>query len=531
MNRIINGNILSFARHYHGDPFHAIFCDPPYHLTSIVKRFSENEPEHTKTAHDIKNRSTPHARQAAGFMGKKWDGGDVAFKLETWKALANLLYPGAFIFAFAGTRGYHRMAVAMEDAGLIIHPAIGWCFGSGFPKATRIDRQLDKDRGLEGSYGDYKTPDHAIKRKPGNQRMHEGYQRPWRDDPEAEDRNSREYLAADELSKEWAGHRYGLQALKPAFEFIAVAQKPYKGRSVDCISKTGAGALNIEGARIGVDEVLINTYQDRNFQWGIGTSGDQAEYIGKLHQGRWPANFALCHSPECERECVEGCPVKMMDDQSGDLVSGSLTGQPRTENKIYGSAGSTLGNPRYHEGDSGGSSRFFFNADYMHERLEDSDPVMYQAKAGRSERNAGLVGMEEKSRQQDGDPNNWDLSEGKVRERLLTAPQMNHHPTIKPISLCKWLATLLLPPDSYSPRRLLIPFSGAGSEMIGATLAGWDQIVGVEMESEYAAIAKARLAWWEQKLTDGHTDLDRMLKQWNRESESEESDDEQLSLL
>lgn len=515
MNRIINGNILSFARHYHGDPFHAIFCDPPYHLTSIVKRFSKGEPEHTKTFKDIQNRSTPHARQAKGFMNQVWDGGDVAFKPDTWKALADLLYPGAFIFAFAGTRGYHRMAVSMEDAGLIIHPAIGWVFGSGFPKATRIDRQIDEAAGVPIKRG--KGFNVAGKDAAPNLGIGDG---------------SKPHSAVTDSACVWQGHRYGLQALKPAFEFIAVAQKPYKGRSVDCISKTGAGALNIEGARIGVDEVLINTYQDRNFQWGIGTSGDQAEYIGKLHQGRWPANFALCHSPECERECVEGCPVKMMDDQSGIQSGGFVRNQTEGARPFENN-----GKPTNYktveeitESDSG-ASRYFFNADYMHERLEDSDPVMYQAKAGRSERNAGLVGMEEKSRQQDGDPNNWDLSEGKVRERLATAPQMNHHPTIKPISLCKWLATLLLPPDSYSPRRLLIPFSGAGSEMIGATLAGWDHIIGVEMESEYAAIARARLAWWEQKLTDGHTDLDRMLKQWNIESESEESDDEQLSLL
>lgn len=525
MNRIIKGNILSFARHYHGDPFHAIFCDPPYHLTSIVKRFGENEPEHTKTAHDIKNRSTPHARQAAGFMGKKWDGGDVAFKPKTWKALANLLYPGAFIFAFAGTRGYHRMAVAMEDAGLVIHPAIGWVFGSGFPKATRIDTQIDNELGAERKItGESKADPKRFK--------------DWKE----QDGNKRKTFGSNitepytDLAKQWEGHRYGLQTLKPAFEFIAVAQKPYIGRSVDCISKTGAGALNIEKSRIGTERIVtvskgLASAAHEGWKRPWHENAEAQEFIAN---GRWPANFALCHSPECERECVEGCPAKMMDDQSGESSGSFRPPSARDRNNGIG-----LGNQDKRTGssdapdnfgDSGGASRFFFNADYMHERLEDSDPVMYQAKAGNSERNAGLINFDEKQSigysysDQPNDPAN-----GMFKDRETV--RKNNHPTIKPISLCKWLSTLLLPPDSYSPRRLLIPFSGAGSEMIGATLAGWDQIIGVEMESEYASIARARLAWWEQKLTDGHTDLDRMLKQWNRESESEESDDEQLSLL
>ena len=72
----------------------------------------------------------------------------------------------------------------------------------------------------------------------------------------------------------------------------------------------------------------------------------------------------------------------------------------------------------------------------------------------------------------------------------------NTHPTVKPIDLCRYLATLLLPPAAYGPRRLLVPFSGSGSEMIGAGLAGWEHVQGIELEAEHVAIAAARLAWW-----------------------------------
>ena len=122
-------------------------------------------------------------------MSSRWDT-DIAFRPDTWKALAQHLLPGAFLMIFGGGRTYHRLACALEDAGLVIHSPIGWVFGSGFPKATRIN----------------------------------------------DDR--------------FPGHRYGRQALKPALEFVAVAQKEYTGRPVDSIVQTGAGALWIDGGRI-----------------------------------------------------------------------------------------------------------------------------------------------------------------------------------------------------------------------------------------------------------------------------------------
>jgi hypothetical protein len=74
----------------------------------------------------------------------------------------------------------------------------------------------------------------------------------------------------------------------------------------------------------------------------------------------------------------------------------------------------------------------------------------------------------------------------------------NDHPTLKPIDLTRQLTTLLLPPERTDgePRKLLVPFSGAGSEMIGALLAGWDHATGIEQSAEYSEIARQRIAWW-----------------------------------
>jgi site-specific DNA-methyltransferase (adenine-specific) len=113
--------------------------DPPYHLTSIVKRYSNGD---AKTENSIKLHGTqkvsPYMRGAKGFMGKQWDGGDIAFRPETWAEVLRVLKPGAHLIAFSGTRTYHRMACAIEDAGFEIRDQIGWCYGSGFPKSHNI---------------------------------------------------------------------------------------------------------------------------------------------------------------------------------------------------------------------------------------------------------------------------------------------------------------------------------------------------------------------------------------------------------
>ena len=174
---IVHSDAVKWAKEYQGPLFHALLCDPPYHLTSITKRFGKNGSAPAQFGKD-----GAFSRASRGFMGQAWDGGDVAFDPETWAAFSSVMHPGAFGMALASSRGWHRLAVAIEDAGFIIHPSIfGWVFGSGFPKATRVK---------------------------GDERFD--------------------------------GHRYGAQALKPALEPIIVFQKPYDGRPLDNITQTGA---------------------------------------------------------------------------------------------------------------------------------------------------------------------------------------------------------------------------------------------------------------------------------------------------
>jgi hypothetical protein len=484
--QIKNMDVLEWAEQYKGSKFHAMLCDAPYEMNFMGS-------------------------------GKKnwWDNTGIAFRPETWKALAQHLLPGAFGMCFGSARGWHRLACAIEDAGLIIHPSVFflWAYGSGFPKATRIDTAVDKAAGIEREV----IGENPCRKGRTPTGYHEGWIRPWQSNPES---GAFKLTApATDLAATWTGHRYGGQVLKPALEPVIVWQVPYQGRPVDSITATGAGALWIEGSRVGAQ---TDTRRRKGQSPGGFPHNDdawiphlaEAGHIGK----RWPPNLALLHLPTCtplgpcqvpgvnapgsglrpsrgysgpgvSREgmpiqqyaspdgtevvqayaCAPECPVRRFDAQAGER--GGKWGQQGKEgaqSHIGFHMKASASTSDAFIGDSGPASRFMYTADWaldVAEQLAHADPVFYTGKASQAERDEGLS-------------------------------RPNNHPCIKPLSLCTWLATLLLPPAAYAPRRLLSPFCGTGSEMIGATLAGWDEIVGIEQDPATVALATQRLRWW-----------------------------------
>ena len=131
--------------------------DPPYHLTSIVKRFGDENAKPALSASQRRFAKTgggdrqpgpdQYGRLGRGFMGKIWDGGDIAFRPDVWREVYRVLKPGAHLLAFGGTRTYHRMACAIEDAGFEIRDTIMWVYGSGFPKSHDVSKNIDKQGG------------------------------------------------------------------------------------------------------------------------------------------------------------------------------------------------------------------------------------------------------------------------------------------------------------------------------------------------------------------------------------------------
>jgi site-specific DNA-methyltransferase (adenine-specific) len=365
---------------------------------------------------------------------------------------------------------------------------------SGFPKATRLDARIDEQAGAA------REEVGTVRRWGANAGKGRGNQ--YANEYEPSEPGAEKYdpitAPTTPLAQAWAGHRYGLQALKPALEPIVVFQKPYEGKPIDCITRTGAGALNIEGSRIGTEPVISNRWTDNAHPFG-GGAGNPYETVH--NRGRWPANVVLSHLPDCGETCVPGCPVKALGEQSGVLTSGKPAGLRHAPNNIYGEYGTEIPVTGY--GDSGSAARFFYNADWMYERLEKDDGFVYCAKANKNDRDAGLDSMPLRQKYaKDGRGNSHEIftsasaHDSSWAKKNPAYPQRNHHPAIKPIALVRHLATLLLPPAMYSPRRIVVPFCGSGSEMIGCLRAGWEVIEGIEKESEYCDIARARLEYW-----------------------------------
>ena len=128
---IVNADCIEHLKTIEDNHFDSVVTDPPYHLTSIAKRFTNStEAKHGKDG--------SFQRLSKGFMGKEWDGGDIAFTTDLWKEVYRTIKPGAVLLAFAATRNYHRMANAIEDSGFEIFDMINWIYGSGFPKRKNL---------------------------------------------------------------------------------------------------------------------------------------------------------------------------------------------------------------------------------------------------------------------------------------------------------------------------------------------------------------------------------------------------------
>ena len=233
---IINDDCIKHLKTLKDNTFDSCVTDPPYHLTSIVKRFGPGQKPINN--HDTKiGRDGPFHKIARGFMGQTWDGGDIAFNTKLWKQVYRVLKPGAYVLSFAAPRNYHRMAVAIEDSGFEIRDQIMWLYGSGFPKSHNIGKFVDKIRGNKrvktGQVKIHKQKGIAVAEKRGE--ILAG----------SHGRDVKEELTIG--NSEWEG--WGT-ALKPAHEPIVVARKPIEGSNVKNVLKYGTGAINIDECRV-----------------------------------------------------------------------------------------------------------------------------------------------------------------------------------------------------------------------------------------------------------------------------------------
>jgi hypothetical protein len=379
-----------------------------------------------------------------GFMAKSWDSAGVAFDPATWEACLRVLKPGGHLLAFGGTRTYHRMVCAIEDAGFEIRDSMHWIYGSGFPKSLDVSKAIDKAAGATREPG---TPGRYASRRPRVEvqavsAYHDG----------VGDAGSALVTApATDDAVRWQG--WGT-ALKPAHEPIVLARKLMAGTVAATVLAHGAGALNIGACRVGQSKRVNPAAGNKPGGASLHMSaiGMPQDVAARETFGRWPANVVLTHQPlvdetgniigdACDHGCVAGCPVADMDAQSGTREAGAHPAK-RAGVGYHGGASGTTGE-RIELGD-GGASRFF--------------PVFrYEAKAPSSERPRGVDG---------------------------TA-----HATVKPLALMRWLTRLATQPGGL----VCDPFLGSGTTAEACIIEGF-RCVGVELDPVHLELITARLS-------------------------------------
>lgn len=363
-----------------------------------------------------------------GFMGRAWD--DLPPGIEFAVEALRVLKPGGHMVAFGGSRTWHRLAVAVEDAGFEIRDSIAWLYGSGFPKSLDVSKAIDKAAGAErevvGVRQDFADKKAAESRRGvGNARRFNEKHDPGRGGYTNPSQVGQITAPATPDAQRWQG--WGT-ALKPAFEPIVVGRKPLTGTVAANVLEHGTGALNVDGCRVGTSETL---------GWAKGGWGNAAVGAGgygefdsrgiTVEGGRWPTNVVL-----------DASQAAKLDAESG--VSQSRIGKPRGADSGEG-WGMTATGAEY--SDLGGASRFF-------------PTFHYEAKAPQHER------------PRDGE----------------TA-----HPTVKPLDLMRWLVRLVTPPCGT----VLEPFAGSGTTAEACVVEGF-KCIAIEREASYLPLIVQRLS-------------------------------------
>lgn len=405
-----------------------------------------------------------------GFMGKSWDNSGIAYSVELWTECMRVLKPGGHLLAFGGSRTWHRLAVAIEDAGFEMRDSIAWLYGSGFPKSMDISKALDKAAGAERKVIGQSN---AVGIKSiTKSRVEQGYRQNL---TIANERETIDITApATPEAQKWQG--WGT-ALKPAFEPVVVARKPLIGTVAANVLAYGTGGINIDASRIGTGTGETKTvhYPDirgGNYGQDSESYSERATVAREVKdQGRWPANIIL-----------DPYTAELLDEQHPKIEGREWTQNQGGYSFQPGQERASKGKAIHGKATWGGPSRFF-----------------YVAKASKKDRNEGLEELEGKEIGAKGNGlaracatcGATVLDGCDCPDRTFVNPtRQNFHPTVKPTALMEYLIKLVTPEGGT----VLDPFTGSGSTGKAALLNGY-QFIGIELTDEYLPIIEGRLKW------------------------------------
>lgn len=525
MNSIICGDALEALQSYESNVFDAIICDPPAGIGFML----------------TKDRTWDSNKGGRN----QW----IAWLASIMREALRTLKPGGHCLVWALPRTSHWTATALEDAGFEIRDVVHHMysadtalrdflaslsseqreaferlvesqgssvlyhlFGSGFPKSLDVSKKIDAYFGVEreivGIRKDIKGgPGTAIgslqkaMREHGARKYAEGLSH---DNNVAQHGGVPITAPATEAAKAWSG--FGSN-LKPAAEHWILCRKPLSERSIaENVLRWGTGTLNIDASRIGTaadmnprdfDDTrrtspkFSNVYSNEKPQ-------DLLARTGEVPNGRFPANLVLSHSLMCtEEQCDDGCPVLTLDRQSGTRKPGYRHNPSTNRTTWFGAKdGSHICGERGYD-DQGTASRYFaqFRPD------DDTPPFYYAAKASRRERNEGCEALPAKQGFEKNtsamivrvDPDTGETTYSEYKP----SSHRNHHPTVKPLSLIKYLVTLITPPNGI----ILDMFAGSGTTGVAAVQCRFGYVL-IEQAQEYVEIARARVSHAEQEMAE-----------------------------
>ena len=426
--KLYHGNMLDMLEVIEPNTIDSIVCDPPYELN---------------------------------FMGKGWDNSGIAFNKDAWKKCYEVLKPGAYLLAFGGSRTYHRIACAIEDAGFEIRDCIMYLYGSGFPKSHNIGLSIDKRLGNKSkiidSYERYNEPSGIVSIGQGERKkvIHE----------------------VKKAQNDWDG--WGT-ALKPAYEPIIVARKPFKTSVAENTMKYGVGGINIDECRIEFvgNENTLRPLGNSCYQKGnkivnggeiTGTHELYSETGGNADKGRFPAN--VIH--DGSEEAIKDMPNTKGQEGVRTLLTSNIYGGNSFNKSNTKGTGEISG-----YSDEGSASRYF-----------------YCAKASKKDRDEGLDMFESKQKIFNGKSNQSSTDIKDVEERFTTIGK-NIHPTVKPVELMQYLVRLVTPKNGT----ILDCFMGSGSTGKATMFENRERnanykFIGIELTDEYLPICEARIEY------------------------------------
>ena len=508
---IIQKDSLAFLEEQKDFAFDINYSDPPYALGSEIYIRPDGKFDYKK---------------ATDFMNK-WDMPTGEYWEKWFEESFRTLKHGGYCVMFGMDRQLPMFQYYAIKSGFKVNQSLYWYFISSFPKSADLSKNLDK------------TANAFVKGKPtkNSRKGVEGEAGNFSHSKEVTERNPQ-----TDLAKKYEGYKYSISPLKQTCETIMIFQKPYKTGS--CLHDTLAYengdetcacfAWNIDGGRVPTDDI-INPTTTPDFK-DVGRISKEVIGIDKLSfgqvndakrisyeqnlQGRYPSQ-TFCDNGTAER----------LDEQSG--LSKSAGGRIGNKDGAYSKLGVSGFTTSFEKGDGGfgdvgGCSKILHKCDYENGEM---DLYVYAPKVSKNERNAGCDELDDKHFQMR--PFAEEGSDMSVmKNRMNSKSGKNNHPTLKPISLSYRILTLFKTPN---PQKIVYPFAGVQSEVIGGYKAGFEDFSGCELNAEYVDIGNVRFEHWKDKPFDEKGKVVEPKKETKAKAKKEEKPkkkaNEQLKLL